>query len=211
MGTFIYKHLDKEYIVNVIHKRTNYIRYKYRDDQFFVTAPLICSNKKISEGIDKYYKKLVIKNPSVSGLTDDYIYILGNKFDIKNRKDIPFSDGTSITFSNKEELMKKLQKWFLTFITSRNRYYEKLMNIPQYKVSVRSMNTRYGSNSISTHSIRYSLILLHYSIEIIDSVVVHELAHHYVRNHSKDFYDVVFKYYPNYKKCHKMLKDGVFK
>ena len=51
-----------------------------------------------------------------------------------------------------------------------------------YRVSVKKMTSRYGSNSSQTHTVSYSLVLLHYSVEIIDSVIVHELAHDFVRN-----------------------------
>ena len=39
------------------------------------------------------------------------------------------------------------------------------------------MYTRYGSNSIGKKSITYSTILMHYSPDVIDSVIVHEIAH----------------------------------
>ena len=42
-------------------------------------------------------------------------------------------------------------------------------------------------------------------------VCVHELAHILVYDHSKEFYDVVYKYYPNYKECHTKLRKGEFK
>ena len=42
---------------------------------------------------------------------------------------------------------------------------------------------------------------------LIDYVICHELCHTKIMNHSKDFWSLVEKYYPNYKKCRKMLKD----
>ena len=122
-----------------------------------------------------------------------------------------FSDGGVLKYKDREQLEKKLKKWFLEYITSRNQYYEQVMGIrTPYKVRVRKMTTRYGSNSKSTHSITYSMVLMHYSCEIIDSVIVHELAHHFVRDHSKKFYNVVYQYCPNYKALHKRLRKGEF-
>ena len=79
-----------------------------------------------------------------------------------------------------------------------------------YKVRVQKMRSRFGSNSKHTKTLNFSTILLHYSLAIIDSVVVHELAHCFVYNHSKDFYNVVYKYCPNYKLVQAKLKKGIF-
>ena len=64
---------------------------------------------------------------------------------------------------------------------ARHRYYEKIIGVKKpYKVKIRKMTTRYGSNSLTTHSITYSLVLVHYSIDVVDSIIIHELAHAFV-------------------------------
>ena len=139
------------------------------------------------------------------------MYLLGNKIAISESGEINFTNGDKIVYKSKEDLEKKLKKWFLPILEKRNRYYEQMMGIRKpYNVKIRKMTTRYGSNSGSTHSITYSTILMHYTYDVIDSVIVHELAHHFVRNHSQKFYNVVYKYYPNYKVCHRRLKKGEF-
>ena len=82
------------------------------------------------------------------------------------------------------------------------------LKINENKVRIRKMTTRYGSNSLSNKSITYSTILMHYQVDIIDSVIIHELAHCYVSNHSQEFYKIVYKFCPNYKKLHNNLKKG---
>ncbi|MBQ7243982.1 MAG: M48 family metallopeptidase, partial [Bacilli bacterium] len=47
--------------------------------------------------------------------------------------------------------------------------------------------------------------LMAFHPSIIDSVVVHELAHHYQFDHSKKFYDIVYRYCPDYDKLRKKL------
>ena len=96
---------------------------------------------------------------------------------------------------------------FKEIMQKRTDFYASQMNIIPYKVSIHDTTSRYGSNSKRTHRIAYSTILMHYSYEIIDSVIVHELAHDKVYNHSKAFYDVVYKYCPNYKLIRKKLKE----
>ncbi len=68
------------------------------------------------------------------------------------------------------------------------------------------MKTRWGTNSKKTHTLTFSMMLIHYDEEVIDSVIVHELAHYFYFDHSKNFYNVVRKYYPNYDEVQSRLK-----
>ena len=82
------------------------------------------------------------------------------------------------------------------------------MNVPiEYKVRVQKMKSRLGSNSKATNTLNFTLKLIHFSKEAIDSVIIHELAHYFKFDHSKEFYDVVYKYCPNYDKLNKEFKD----
>ena len=209
---FTYLHNGKEYTVVLTRKNMRSTRYYYKDGVFKVSAPyFFVTQKQIVEGLDKFADKLIKADPREKASGDDFIYILGHKIPISDSGEIKFTDDSILAYKSKDELMKKLKKWFLKYITYRNRCYEKEMGINKpYNVKVRKMTTRYGSNSSGTHSITYSLILMHYSEAIIDSVVVHELAHDKVRDHSKKFYDVVYKYYPDYKINHNKLRKGEF-
>lgn len=42
----------------------------------------------------------------------------------------------------------------------------------------------------------------------VDAIIVHELCHIIHPNHSKDFYDLVKKYIPNYDNIDKWLKEN---
>ena len=104
-----------------------------------------------------------------------------------------------------------LKKKALPIFEERVAFYEEQMGVkPPYKVRARTMKTRYGVNSKKTHSITLALSLIHYSLDIIDAVVVHELAHHYEWNHGKEFYRIVLKYCPNYKELHDKLRKNIY-
>ena len=209
---FIYKYNDKEYPVIVTRKSIRSIRYTFRDGKFYVSAPHFFAGKgRIIDGLDRFAARLIKSDHKSKARGEDYIYLLGTKVQIQNEGEINFSDGVNIKYKSAEDLDKKLKKWFLKLVENRHRYYEKLMEIKKpYKVKVRKMSSRYGSNSSQTHSITYSLILMHYTIDVIDSVIVHELVHDKVHNHSNKFYDVVYKYCPDYDKLHKRLRKGEF-
>ncbi len=207
-SSFVYTKDGVNYAVSLTTKRTRTIRYRYRDGGFVVTAPLLTSKATIIQGLDKFFDRLTKENPHCTGFGDDYVYLLGHKIAIQSEGKINFSDGSSIIYESHEELEKKLKKWFLKYITIRHRQIEKEMKTYENKVRVRKMYTRYGSNSITHKSITYSTILMHYDKAIIDSVIVHELAHCFQSNHGDKFYKIVYKYCPNYKELHKNLRKG---
>lgn len=90
-------------------------------------------------------------------------------------------------------------------LPSKVSYYSKLMNLYPTALKITAATTRFGSCS-GKNSICFSYLLMRYPDEAIDYVVVHELAHIKHKNHSRDFYDLVKKYLPDYKEREKLLK-----
>ena len=80
-------------------------------------------------------------------------------------------------------------------------------NLPKYKLKIRKMKTRWGVCNTSTHNITLNQELYRYDIKCLDYVIVHELSHLIEANHSKKFWNIVEKYYPNYKAIRKQLRD----
>lgn len=74
-------------------------------------------------------------------------------------------------------------------------------------ISIRSQRTRWGSCSTrGTLSFNWRLIMA--PPEVLDYVVVHELAHMKQKNHSKAFWAVVAQYCPQYLKYRLWLKQN---
>ena len=212
--SFSYDLNDVSYQVIITYKRIKRIIYRYRDNIFYVSAPFFVTKYQIKQGLDKYGLKLIKRTKTTDVDTPkDKIYLFG--VEVKINQDggvINFTDGSTLKYLDYEDLIDKIKQIYLEVMTSRTRYYENLMRVnPPYKVKIKKMRSRYGSNSAQTHSIQYADHLFMYSRDILDSLVVHELAHHFVKNHSKDFYDVVYKYCPNYDKDNKKLKKGVYR
>ncbi len=84
-------------------------------------------------------------------------------------------------------------------------YYSALMGLKPNSVKITSAKKRFGSCS-SKGGICFSYRLMLYPDNAIDYVVVHELAHLKHHNHSKQFYDLVRRYMPDYKQREKILK-----
>ena len=210
MNNFFYKVNDKEYEVEVTYKRIKNVHYRFKDNKFVVSCNRWTTKHFIIKGLDKYAEKLIKVSVKEEPIKENYIYLFGNKYDLSYPGRISISNYPDIIYKSLIELKKKLKPIFTKIITERVRYYESLMGAPTYKVTVREMKSRYGSNSKYTKHMNFAFTLIHYSMPIIDSVVVHELAHIFVYNHSKKFYDVVYKYCPDYDKYRKMLIKGIY-
>ena len=144
--------------------------------------------------------------------SSDYNYIFGEK------KEITFDNNYYTikdvgSYRTNEELNKILKRLLNRYIDARFPYFVNLMHVDKnkYKYHIQNTSTRYGSNSSRTNRILFSLDLVHFSFEIIDSVIVHELAHDFQRNHSDKFYEIVYRYCPNYNELRNKMVKGMFK
>ena len=206
---FVYQVDDKDYQVIVTYKRIRNIHFRFNGEAFLVSAPRLVSLKQIKSGLDKYAKKLIKRSVKMNAETDEYIYILGKKIET-NYPGYLALESDLISYKDNKQLHTKLRKWFLNYLTNRTEFFAKVMVAPHYLVKLRQMKSRYGSNNKSTKTITYSLVLIHYSPEIIDSVIIHELAHCFAYNHGDNFYKVVYKYCPNYDILRKKLIKAEF-
>ncbi|MEG0841210.1 MAG: SprT family zinc-dependent metalloprotease [Erysipelotrichaceae bacterium] len=73
-------------------------------------------------------------------------------------------------------------------------------NIPTPVLKIRTMSSRWGSCIPAKDQITLNRRLIHYPIEFIEYVVLHELVHFIQPNHSKAFYEIIEKHMSDYKK-----------
>ena len=108
---------------------------------------------------------------------------------------------TSVGQLSREELEKIKEK-----IGSRVRYYGKIMGVTVGRITIRNQKTRWGSCS-SKGNLNFNYQLYYLPEELLDYVVIHELAHRRHMNHSADFWAEVEKYCPDYKIYRKQLNE----
>ena len=204
ISEFIYKYKDKDIPVHVRYSRQRNIYYRYRKDGFHVSAPYLTGQKTIIKGLDKFADKLIVqfeKMNSNYSFDYDFVYLLGEQVSLK-----------SLNIENMQDLHDFMQKNAEIYIKELVRKNEEIMGILEpYKIKIKPTERQFGSNSKRTHTLSFQIDLIHYSKEIIESVVVHELAHDFERNHGKNFYNIIYKYCPNYKELQKKLKKGIHK
>jgi len=106
----------------------------------------------------------------------------------------------------KEVCIKTYQRLAKTRITNIVAEIAAHMGVTPASVKINSAKTRWGSCS-SHKSLNFSWLLIMASDDVIDYVVVHELAHIFEMNHSKRFWAIVEKVLPDYKQRQEKLKE----
>ncbi|MCI7323009.1 MAG: M48 family metallopeptidase [Lachnospiraceae bacterium] len=85
-------------------------------------------------------------------------------------------------------------------------HYAPLMGVDYGQVHIRNQKGRWGSCS-SKGNLNFNYRLHYLPQELMDYVIVHELAHRVYMNHSSKFWGLVQAYMPEYKEYQKRLHD----
>ena len=95
----------------------------------------------------------------------------------------------------------------LKVIPERVRHYALLLGVKYGRITIRNQRSRWGSCS-GRKNLNFNCLLMLTPPEVIDSVVVHELAHLKEMNHSDRFYAEVLRVFPDYWKWQDWLKEN---
>jgi len=219
-----------DYILKCSKRKTTTIRVK--DGKVIVSAPLDMPLEKIEDFI-KVKEKWILSKLTVSLdlVTQRQNHALSYSSMLLYRgKLYPISVGTPFMESDKNDkqigfvgthfflppnltpdkiksnciiLYKMLAKHDLTQKTA---LYARQMSLTYKCVKINSSKTRWGSCS-GKKSINYSWRLIMADDDLIDYVVVHELAHTAVLNHSPAFWKLVENVFPDYLDRRRRLRE----
>ena len=105
-----------------------------------------------------------------------------------------------------DEELKELTKKAKELMPQRVEYYAQKIGVTYNRITIRHQKTRWGSCS-SQGNLNFNCLLMLFPLEVLDSVVVHELCHRKHMNHSAAFYNEIEKVFPEYRKWHKYLNE----
>jgi predicted metal-dependent hydrolase len=99
-------------------------------------------------------------------------------------------------------LMQQAKQLFM----QRLKHFAPALGVKWKKLSLSNASTRWGS-ATSDGNIRLNWRLIHFKLDIIDYVVVHELSHLRVMDHSPMFWETVRHVVPDYAQRRAQLRD----
>ncbi|MBO5937679.1 MAG: M48 family metallopeptidase [Clostridia bacterium] len=171
--------------ISIIRSDRKTLSIQLKHGEIIARAPLHMKDKEIYSFIES--KKLWIEK---------------NLAKIKEREQA-ISDAEPFTGEEIKALAEKAK----IIISRRVQYYAPKIGVTYNRITIRCQRTRWGSCS-SKGNLNFNCLLALFPLEIIDSVVVHELCHRKHMNHSPQFYAEVEKVFPEYRRCNKWLKDN---
>lgn len=209
----LYEIDDNAYKVNIVRKNNKNIYIRINSNlEINVTCNKKTSDREILKLLDnnqKALKKMLSRRVKEKEYDVEFYYF-GKKYDIiimSTLDEVDVCEGYIYTPST-----RMLDKWLdnqikVIFLQHYNYWYERFSDsIPYYRLRYRSMKTRWGVCNKKSKTITLNTNLIKYDISCLDYVIVHELAHLIHFNHSKEFWALVEKNYPNYKQAKKLLK-----
>ena len=109
-----------------------------------------------------------------------------------------------------EQIRDAVQAWLMRqakrIFTERLDHFAPHLGVQWRRLSLSSAGTRWGSAS-ADGSIRLNWRLVHFKPSVLDYVVVHELSHLRVMDHSPRFWDTVRAVVPDYAELRDQLRD----
>ena len=129
---------------------------------------------------------------------NEYPFIL----DDSTSTSLRFDDGFYLTRREHIRARLRFEKWYRDeasrYLSARVEHFAALHGLTYVRVGITSASTRWGSCSASGR-LNFSWRLIMAPQDIIDYVVVHELAHTRFLNHSRAFWNCVGHLYPSFK------------
>jgi hypothetical protein len=190
-----------------------------KDDIIIVKSPYFVTQKQINTFIEsnlKWINKILLEKNKVKEKRlikhNGTLPFLGEEYKIKftdQEKDLFLENYFYFNKNNSQNALTIFSNWYkqeakLLFSEQVN-IYSYLMNVNYNKLRLSQANSYWGScNNKQYLNINWRLIMA--PIDIINYIIIHELAHLKYLNHSKDFWKFVAKFQPNYKQHDRWLK-----
>ena len=115
---------------------------------------------------------------------------------------------------HRTHIRPKMIQWYQQqakeIIGGRVWHYARIMNVQPQTIAIRNQRRIWGSCDYRKKSIRLNWQIVMTPLSVIDYVVVHELCHLAVPNHSPRFWRKVAQVIPDYLHRQKWLKDNAW-
>lgn len=150
------------------------------------------------------HQELFSHNMVYLGIIYPIIVVVNN---IRQKEKITMTNGKCLIFLNHlqdtDKQKELLDKWYLkqakTLFAELITKYQPFIPVMVKHLSVRKMNTRWGSCNSTKQYINLNVDLIMQAVEAIEYVVLHELAHLVHPHHGQEFYALIASFMPDWK------------
>lgn len=192
---------------------TKYINYSDRSGQHSLPVSVIRSKRKTgsvivnADGSAELRIPLRTSDSTINDMLEGRArWIVEKHKEMKVKEEALKKHMPELTDTQRALLEKRYKKNASEYFPIRVQHFEKIMGVHHKKIAIRDQKTRWGSCSTSgTLSFNWRLIMA--PPEVLDYVVVHELAHFTHMDHSKAFWSTVESVMPDYEKHRKWLNE----
>ena len=176
---------------------------KIEGNQILVSAPIKSSKKEIDIFVKKNEEWILNHLQSQWVLKEKDILTIQNKIYHLHKSDKNERIHQDLYISSQKGLYKIIYEMAQPILINKFNLITKSLSIDSVHLNIKIYKSQWGNCYYKKRLIHLNAYLICFPDEFIDSVIIHELAHLYYHNHSKDFYDLVFKWDPDYKNHHK--------
>ena len=206
MNSIVIDNVNYSYIIN--YKKIKNINFRIKDDGIiYVSCNQYISKLEIEKILinNKKFILSAMKRLEAKKVLSNKIFYLGNELTFIE-SDKCLIDNDYIYAKNiddaKEYIYSLAYDVFLERLNFRKATFK---NLPEFRLRVRKMSTRWGVCNRGSMTVTLNTELITKDVNLIDYVIVHELSHFDHMNHSKEFWDEVARHYPYYKQARKEL------
>ena len=204
---------NKIYKMEIIYKNNKNMYLRIKDDlKIVITAPKRTPERIITNFIANnldFIKKILIQKEQLKTRKQDKLEYLGNLYDICKINERKIYVGETKVFvgiqANLDNWYKKKAKELFEV------YYDKcFQNFKEAKqkpvLKIRKMTSKWGVCNITNNTITLNQELIKLDPKYLEYVIYHELCHLKHHDHSRNFWNLVEDYVPNYKQIRKEMK-----
>lgn len=202
LKTFQYNINGKTFDVEITFKKTLRLSSKLVQNTIKINASVLFNKNQIMDYIKKGEERFYNQSLSID-MEGKFFFLFGEKVCFSYENEFVYID--SLKINNRPSkypykiVLKHIKEQFLMYVSKRQDELEKELKLRKHEIKIKNMTARWAHISTREHTITYSLLLSHFSHEIIDSVIYHELIHNFFKNHDVNFYKMMETYVPNLK------------
>ncbi len=230
-----------EYIVKTSKRKKTVAINVTSEARVIVRAPQFLNEVNITKIVKKkapwiikkqeYFKNLQLLYPEKEFISGEQILYLGRRYRLKvnkvqnssackpkivGRRVIIHVNSQLSDKDRKSMIEKTIIQWYVlrakNVINKRIQHYKQILGVNPKNIEIKDQKKRWGSCS-NSGILRFNWHVVIAPMSIIDYIIVHELCHLEIKNHSKEFWRLVSLVLPDYQKRRDWLKNnaGMFR